>query len=420
MLKIFWKEKAQVLPIMALLTVVFIGLLGLAIDMGRLFVARTELSRALDSAALAGVVELPNMTNAQAKATTYLNKNLPDATASFPPPGDTYQIRVKGTRDLDMLFMGIFGFGAVEVSATAAAGYGVTPVDVAINVDATGSMHSGCTASETDTGGVCPIKEAKDAAKAFVTSLLGASGTGSGSTLIGTAAFRGCYNPPRNQAACISIASMVNNLSANSTALQAAIGNIYAIGGPGQPTGGSGTNPCLALKKANDIIFGPGQHTEANTLRFAVVLSDGDSVYNAGVANQSSPQSPDSPCRPSSPATSDGDLTGNCRSNTQTQEAKIDTLANNKATAMKAASVEIYVVALSVCGGLQPSGFCNTSIIGQTGSSFPDSLADHNLVKCMASSTPGTNDHLFETTSAAALPGIFNQIAQAIAFRLTE
>jgi Flp pilus assembly protein TadG len=62
------RSKAQAMPIVALLLVAFIGLLGLAIDLGRLYIARAELSRAIDAAALAGVIELPDTADAQAKA----------------------------------------------------------------------------------------------------------------------------------------------------------------------------------------------------------------------------------------------------------------------------------------------------------------------------------------------------------------
>jgi len=413
------RERGQVLPIMAILLVVFIGLIGMAVDIGHLFVARAELSRAVDSAALAGVVELPNMTNAQNRATAYLQDNQSDVTASFPAPSDAFQFKVRGTRNVRMLFMGIFGFGSVTADGQATAGFGVIPADVYLTLDATGSMHQGCNAAETTTGGACPIKEARDAANNFVDTLLG-GGTPSGLTLIGTGALRGCYDPPRPNTKCIPT-SMIQNLSSSTSTLHTAINNVHAIGATGQPSGGSGTNFCLALKKGDDVIFGAGHHTNANTLRFLVILTDGDNVYNADEVNQSSPQSPDSPCRPSNPSTNDGDISPNCRSDTQTQEAKVDALTKTEADTLKAAGVEIFVVALSVCGGLDGSVLANPcSGIGNSGSGYPDSLQDHALLKCIASSHSGTNDHYFETTSASDLPDIFQQIAGQIAFRLIE
>jgi hypothetical protein len=215
---------------------------------------------------------------------------------------------------------------------------------------------------------------------------------------------------------------MITNLTADKPALLTGIGNVIAIRGPGQPTGGSGTNVCQALKKGQDVLFGAGSHSASNTRRFLVMLSDGDNVYNAGEVNQSSPQSPESPCRPSSPSTNDGNIGSACLNNTQTQEGKVDTLSQTEATTLKNAGVEIYMIAFSLCGGIPAdnSALCNTSTIGLTGTGYPDSTADRNLLKCIAASSGGTNDHYFETATASELPGIFSEIAQQISFRLIQ
>ncbi|MEX1253830.1 MAG: VWA domain-containing protein [Dehalococcoidia bacterium] len=415
-------ERSQVLPIMALLCVALIGLMGLALDIGRIVIARAELSRALDSAALAGVVELPNVDAAQDRAAVYMDDNLPTSTISFPATEQEYQFRVQGERTVDLIFMGIFGFGETAIDAQAAAGYGIIPVDAMVTLDATGSMHTGCNADETNTGGACPIKEARDAASLFADILLPNTPT-STTTKVASGAFRGCYDPPRDNVKCIPT-SVIQALTNNQTTIINGISNIHAVGATGQPTGGSGTNICQALKKVQDTIFGAGSHTETNTLRFVVILSDGDSVYNATQVNQTSPQSPESPCRPTNPSTNDGDVSANCLNTTQTQEAKVDRLSKTQADNIRLQGVEIYVVAFSVCGGAGAhTGTCPTNsstVIGQTGSSFPDSLTDHVLLKCIASSKSGTNDHYFETSTASELPGIFEQIARSITYRLTE
>ena len=90
-------ERGQILPIMALLAVAFIGLLGLAIDGGRLYVAKAELSRALDSAALAGGVELPDPNEAEPTASAHPAEPLPAAPVHFPPPGQRPDLRLAGT-----------------------------------------------------------------------------------------------------------------------------------------------------------------------------------------------------------------------------------------------------------------------------------------------------------------------------------
>src|SRR5262245_55421729 len=116
-------ERAQALPVIALLAVVLLGMIGLAIDVGRLYVARAELSRAVDAAALAGVLEMPDVPAAESRAGAYLEENLPDATATF-PGNDTNSLRVQGTRTVNLSFMGILGFKTYDVKATASAGFG--------------------------------------------------------------------------------------------------------------------------------------------------------------------------------------------------------------------------------------------------------------------------------------------------------
>jgi hypothetical protein len=400
--RLFSGQRAQVLPIMALLAIVFVGLLGLAIDMARLFVARTELSRALDSAALAGVVELPNTDFAQQKATTYLHENLPEASATFPATGEPFQIRVKGTRTVDMVFMDIFGFGEVDVSATATAGFGVVPLDVVMAIDATGSMGaSPCNSSHNNSG--CPIHEAKIAAKNFTDLLLGS--LGANLTQVGATAYRGCFNPPRSNSSCVP-GSWKIGLSGSASSIKTSIDSFDSLGG-------TGTNNCLALNESDNILFGTGASTEANTLRFVVILTDGDNTWNTSSYGNGEPPSA---CRPSNPSSSQG-YTGTDCQNTESQEAEMDVDFRDRATTLKASGVEIYVVGLGSCGSAN-TNLCNTGMIGST--SYHDNTADRNLLKCVASSTSGTNDHYFTAETATELPSVFEEIAQNIAFRLIE
>ncbi len=390
------RERAQVLPIMALLLVAFMGLLGLAIDGGRLFVAKTELSRALDSAALAGVVELPDQAVAEAKAIAYMNDHLSGVTVTFPAPIQGSEFRVQGTRSVDTIFMSVFGIGQVDMDAIAAAGFGGVPLDTVLTIDATGSMENGCNASNSNSG--CPIKEAKDAAQLYIDLLLENS---AGSDLIQAAVvpYRGCYNPPRTYGACIP-GGWLSDLSSNFGFISA---KISAISAPG----GSGTNVCLGLHKSNEVIFGANAHTEASTLRFVVLLSDGDNNYNSVSYGNGEPPVA---CRPDTNPSS-GSGGGSC-SSAVTQERELDDKTYEMAEAMKAAGVEIFVVGFGVCG----SSNSNQCDIGMIGSSTHDNTADRNLLKCVASA----EDHYFEVPTAEDLPDVFQQIAQYVSFRLVE
>ena len=209
---------------------------------------------------------------------------------------------------------------------------------------------------------------------------------------------------------------MITNLTSNTTTLHNGINSIYAIGGPGQPSGGSGTNICLALEKGQDVIFGAGSHPGTTTKRYLILLTDGDNVYNATVVNQSSPQSPETPCRPTNPSTSDADVSPNCRSASNTGQARIvDILSYGMATTLEGQGVEIFVVGLSPCA--HDNTQCSTSTIGTSQS---DAQRNENLMKCIASSNVGTNDHYFYAATAAELPAIFTAIASQIAHRLLE
>ena len=49
----FRKQRGAILPLMAILIIVLIGIAALALDMGRVFVQRSEVQNAADAAALA-------------------------------------------------------------------------------------------------------------------------------------------------------------------------------------------------------------------------------------------------------------------------------------------------------------------------------------------------------------------------------
>jgi hypothetical protein len=408
-------SRGQVLPLAALMMVVLIAFVGLAIDAGRLFIARAELVRAVDAAALAGTLELPNLTAAQAKVITYMAKNEPDATVEAPISPVERQIEVRGTKSVDVIFMRVFGFDTVEVSATATAGFGVLAVDTVMAIDATGSMGDG---SGCPNGSTCPIVAAKNAAKSFTDTLLSGS-TQSSETLVGVAPYRGCFNLPNLFSFCIPIATMVQSLSNNKSVVDSRINAITAVGG-------SGTNICNGMSKANEVLFGVGHHSVSNMLKIVVILSDGDNTYNNAANGVPTPSPGRTPtpipayqlpaaCRPSNPNQSDGDVSVSC-TNAQTHERELDTKTKQLVDSMKANGVEVYVVGFGVCGTTN-NNLCNPSLIGGTSN---DNTADRNLLKCLASSSPGTNDHYFETASAADLPGIFTNIARLIGFRLIK
>jgi hypothetical protein len=105
--------------------------------------------------------------------------------------------------------------------------------------------------------------------------------------------------------------------------------------------------------------------------------------------------------------------------------------------AIKLDGVEIFVVAFGTCNGSNATVYNNSvaaqcnpiaqispaavpSPAGPIGNTDDDNTADNRLLKCIASSTVGTNDHYFYAASATDLPNIFTTIAAQIAHRLVE
>ena len=68
-------ENGIALVYVALLMVAICGFLGLAIDMGYMYIARGQLQNAADAAALAGASQLPSQTDARDTATDFAAKN---------------------------------------------------------------------------------------------------------------------------------------------------------------------------------------------------------------------------------------------------------------------------------------------------------------------------------------------------------
>jgi Flp pilus assembly protein TadG len=418
-------EGGQVLPLFVMLLVAFLALIGLAVDAGRIYVARAEMSRALDAAALAGVLELPDRAAAQARASAYMQENQSDVSVTFPTAGDN-QFRVQGRRGVSMLVMRIVGFGDVNITGNAAAGFGIVPADTTLLVDATGSMGaSPCNSSDSNSG--CPIKEAKDAADGFAEFFLSGSNP---MTQVGYTPFRGCHNPPRTHSGCVTDA-MLEDLTTDLDDVEDAITSTTAIGG-------TGTNVCLALYKAREMFEGPNAQTASNTVKSIVILTDGDNTYNSA-SYSSSQGAPPTDCRPASNYTSSDNFVGtgcsqsgggsasssNPGSSSEFRERSLDRKTRDMAKALKDAGIEIYVVAFGACGSasstVYTSNQCRTdSNGGLIGNSDPDTTADQRLLKCIASSTTGTNDHFYSVPTAEDLPDVFQDIAHAIAFRLIE
>jgi Flp pilus assembly protein TadG len=166
--------RGQTAVVMALSMVAFIGMAGIAIDLGHGYAGVQLLQASTNAAALAGAAALPNTTTATAQVTAYsampgeksanpsltnvtvtptfkclstltTNLGLGCATATGTPSGSYNAVQVTQTAKVALSFGGIFHVPSFSIGATATAsmsGGQNTPWNVAIVLDATSSMTS--------------------------------------------------------------------------------------------------------------------------------------------------------------------------------------------------------------------------------------------------------------------------------------
>lgn len=129
-------EKGQALVLVALLMVVLLGATSLSVDVGNLALARARMQKAADAAALSGAGSLAtSATAAISTARTYATSNgfpnnaavttsgATDAgvTVTTPYGGNSSDIAVTISRNVDTYFAGLLGFRSFTVSAQSVA-----------------------------------------------------------------------------------------------------------------------------------------------------------------------------------------------------------------------------------------------------------------------------------------------------------
>jgi hypothetical protein len=144
--------------------VVLLGMVGMVIDVGYAYYTQRSLQSSADAAALAGAQELPDSAKAISTATAYSgstgNKNArvnvknvkttvrTRCLASSPGCRPVNAVTVDETAGVKTAFLGLFGFGALDVhiKSTACSPCSAKPLDIMLVLDRTGSMcqdHNG-------------------------------------------------------------------------------------------------------------------------------------------------------------------------------------------------------------------------------------------------------------------------------------
>ncbi|HEY1949972.1 MAG TPA: pilus assembly protein TadG-related protein [Bryobacteraceae bacterium] len=147
-------EEGSAIVLVTFALVVVIGMTGLAVDAGQMYVTKQRAQAAADAAAQAGVMDLYNgngTTTASSSAVSYAVLNgfiasevtvdypscssLPSCNGHITLPGNTGNlIRVVVQRTVNTMFMRVLGRNSATVSATAIAAISLTPSPLPIDV----------------------------------------------------------------------------------------------------------------------------------------------------------------------------------------------------------------------------------------------------------------------------------------------
>ena len=207
-------ERGQVLPIVALMMVSFLGMAAIVVDVGDVYYSYNELVISTNAAAMAGAQGLPfntttvnqaktNATNYSSKSNTsennvYANLNVTSATyalgcvstgvgLSVPcvstgvGTNTANAIQVTQTATVPLYFAGLFGTSTVSLTSTGTAlmrGAAATPYNVAIIVDTTDSMTSN---NDSKCGNVTRLQCALNGVQTFLQELSPCAASGCGS-----------------------------------------------------------------------------------------------------------------------------------------------------------------------------------------------------------------------------------------------
>jgi uncharacterized protein YegL len=399
---------------MALLLPVLLGVAGIAVDMGNMYMTHTKLQAAVDAGALAGSLELPYDPDLSkgvvGRAVEDMVKaNMADAVVTDISAGtEIRSVKVTARAEVRMILMEVLGMADSAVEASAMAGF--NKLEVVFVIDNSGSMKG------------TPIYMVRQASNEL-TDLLIPDGA-SPDTKVGLVPFRGKIRLGQDvdgySAGCVNADGSVNlgihedfmddyydlsyyyqryitldtcssippvlPLSRDKDRITNAIDSQTATGAA------SGTVISEGIKWGRNILTPEAPFTQAGDKedfrKIMIVLTDGD--------------------------TEDGECGGTYRASYRPNNywtnayygMGVDTahcndggVLNNdmlsEAQAAKDAGIEIFSI--------------------RFGSS---DNTDINLMKAIASSKEGTDDHYFDAPSVYDIPDIFKQIGKQLGWRL--
>lgn len=125
----------------AIVMILLLAMGAFTIDILHGYSAAQEAQNAADAGSLAGVVVMPDFSQADPLAQQVSGNNIDGATITPQPTAQSNQLRVVVEKDIDTFFARVFGVDTMKVRRSAIAEYDAPkPLDLVLIIDRTGSM----------------------------------------------------------------------------------------------------------------------------------------------------------------------------------------------------------------------------------------------------------------------------------------
>lgn len=406
---------------LVLLLPILFGFAGLAIDVGNIYLTHSRLQAAVDAGALAGSLKLPydpDLTNGQVRQAVenMVSRNFQNATVSKVAEGsEVRSVCVTASAESQVMFMDALSAflgnaPAISKNVEARACAGFNNLEIALVIDVTGSMSG------------TPMDRTKQAAAELVDLVLPDSGAPS--TKVGIVSFRGkvhigsnvdglpngCRNadgtlntglldmykspvyrypswyPLRVTSDTCSDIPVTQALSSSKTELMSAISGMSADGV------WSGTVISEGIKWGRHVLTPEAPYTEGSDeedfRKIMILLTDGDTEDGNCGGSYAVGYTPNNYW--TNAYYGMGETNCKCNDGGCLNQAML-----TEAQAAKDAGIEIFTIRYG----------------------YSD-YVDQNLMKAIASSKEGTNDHYYDAPSVEDIDDIFKEIGTQLGWRL--
>ncbi|MEL7640844.1 MAG: pilus assembly protein TadG-related protein [Solidesulfovibrio sp.] len=428
---------------------------GVAVDLGRVYMARNKLQNAVDAAALAGSLQLaddPDVQNGTVETAVKDNLALNDPEATdieVTSGGATRSVCVDAKATVDMTLSKVIGLEETTVAAEACAGY--NDIELVMVLDATGSMKG------------TPIANVKTAATDLVNLIMPSNNAANTRSKIGLVPFQGKVridgndpvsaevNPDGVGAGCRNADGSLNNgklkTEYSNTSSKSSIFYGYTISGVSttQDKTCSGMSPIRALSSDKTTILSNISAINAGAVTSGTLISEGIK-WGHKVLSPEAPYtegSTDKKVRKIMIVLTDGDTEdGRCGGSYASASKTVNTYWTNAyfglglkptSTASPYATLSTATATLAQIPSCVDGGKLNQYVLDEASSAkndanypveifsirFGDSdSTDKNIMKQIASSKTGTDDHYYDAPNESEIQDMFKQIGQQLGQRL--